>query len=84
VLMIELPRGMELLGPPAHERGKGCSGASTLACDLSYLDSHMVTQVELGVRIAPDAPATLALRAWCVAGDTVGPRASFSVATGAA
>ena len=80
--MIELPRGMELLGRPAYERGKGCSGASMLACDLTYLDSHMVTRVHVGVRIAADAPSSLAVRAWCVAGDQVSPPARFSVSTG--
>jgi hypothetical protein len=83
VLMIQLPPGTSLLGPPAHERGKGCSGATTLACDLSPLDSHMVTQVELGVRIAPGAASRLTVKAWSVAADTVGPASSFTVATGA-
>jgi len=83
VLMIELPPGTALLGPPAHERGKGCRGQTTRACDLSPLDSHMVTRVQLGVRIAPDAGPRLTVRAWSVAGDTVGPGSSFTVATGA-
>jgi len=83
VLLIELPRGMHLLGSPAHERGPGCSGTTLLACDLSSLDSHMVTRVHVGVRIAADAGPSLAVHAWCVAGDDVSPRASFSVATGA-
>jgi hypothetical protein len=82
VLMIELPRGMDLVGRPAYERGKGCSGGTMLACDLTYLDSHMVTRVHVGVRIAADAPSSLAVRAWCVAGDQVSPRATFAVSTG--
>ena len=84
VLMIDLPRGMELLGRPTYEHGKGCSGSSMLDCDLASLDSYMVTRIHLGVRIARDAPAMLALRAWPVAGDAVGPVVGFSVATGAA
>jgi hypothetical protein len=84
VLMIELPQGMELRGQPAHERGAGCIGTATLACDLSFLDSHMVTTVTVGVRIEPDAGSRLAVRVWCVAGDQVSARSSFSVATGAA
>lgn len=83
VLMIQLPPGTTLLGRPAHERGKGCSGATTLACDLSPLDSHMVTTVELGLRIASDAGSRLTVKAWSVAADTVGPASSFTVATGA-
>jgi hypothetical protein len=84
VLMIELPPGTTLLGAPAHDRGKGCTGAPTLACDLSPLDSHMVTEVHLGVRIAPDAGSKLTVKAWSVAADTVGPASSFSVSTGTA
>jgi hypothetical protein len=84
VLMIDLPPGMELLGRPAYERGPGCIGTTRLACNLYSLDSHMVTRVRVGVRIAPDAGSRLALRAWCVAGDQVSARSSFSLATGAA
>ena len=82
LLLIDLPPGATLLGRPAHDRGNGCSGLTMLVCDLSPLDSHMVTEVQLGVRIAADAPSRLTVKAWSAAGDTVGPGSSFTVATG--
>jgi hypothetical protein len=81
-LMIRLPPGMRLLGPPTHERGTGCSGSSTLSCDLDFLEGHMATRVHLGVRIEPSAAARLAVSAWGVSGDVTGPRTSFTVVTG--
>jgi hypothetical protein len=84
VLMIRLPPGMRLLGPPTHERGRGCAGRSTLACDLDFLEGHMETRVHLGVRIEPSAAPRLAVTAWGVAGDVTGPKTSFTVVTGSA
>ena len=81
-LMIRLAPGMRLLGRPTHERGRGCTGDSTLACDLDFLEGHMETRVHLGVRIEPNAPARVALTAWGVAGDEAGPKTSFTVVTG--
>jgi hypothetical protein len=82
VLMIRLPPGMRLLGRPTHERGRGCTGSSTLACDLDFLEGHMATKVQLGVRIEPNAASTLAVSAWGLAGDVAGPKSSFTVVTG--
>ena len=82
VLMIRLPPGMQLLGRPTFERGHGCTGTSTLVCGLSFLEAHMTTTVHLGIRIEPGAASNLKLTAWGVAGDAVGPRASFTVAIG--
>ena len=81
-LMIQLPRGMHLLGRPTHERGRGCAGASLLACDLDFLEAHMETRVHLGVRIEPDAAPRLAVTAWGVSGGVSGPHTSFTVITG--
>jgi hypothetical protein len=82
LLMIRLPPGMRLLGPPTHERGRGCSGDPTLTCDLDFLEGHMRTAVRLGVRIGADAGSHLTLAAWGVAGDVRGPTASFTIVTG--
>ncbi len=82
VLMIRLPPGVELLGRPTFERGKGCSGSSTLVCGLSFLEAHMTTREHLGVRIAPTATSSVKLTAWGIAGDAVGPKATFTVAVG--
>jgi hypothetical protein len=84
VLMIRLPPGMRLLGPPTHERGRGCAGRSTLACDLDFLEGHMETRVHLGVRIERSAAPRLAVTAWGIAGDVTGPKTSFTVVTGSA
>jgi hypothetical protein len=82
VLMIRLPPSLELLGRPTFERGRGCSGSSTLVCGLSFLEAHMTTREHLGVRIAPNATSSVKLTAWGIAGDAVGPKASFTVAVG--
>jgi len=84
VLMIALPPGMQLLGRPTFERGHGCAGTVALACGLSFLEAHMTTRVHVGVRIAPGAAANAKVTAWGVAGDAVGPKASFAVAIGSA
>ena len=82
VMMIRLPAEMQLLGRPTFERGHGCTGTSSLACGLSFLEAHMTTRVHVGVRIAPGASANAKVTAWGVAGDAVGPEASFTVAIG--
>jgi hypothetical protein len=83
-LMIRLPQGMRLLGRPTHERGTGCRGDSTLACDLDFLEGHMETRVHLGVRVEPDAASRLVVSAWGLGGDVVGPKTSYTVVTGSA
>ena len=84
VLMIRLPPDMQLLGRPTFERGHGCTGTSSLVCGLSFLEVHMTTRVHVGVRIAPGASANAKVTAWGVAGEAVGPKASFTVAVGSA
>jgi hypothetical protein len=81
-LMIRLPPGMQLLGPPTHERGRGCRGNTTLTCDLDFLEGHMRTAVRLGVRIGADAGSRLTVAAWGMAGDVRGPTTSYSIVTG--
>ena len=84
VLMIKLPPGMQLLGRPTFERGHGCTGTSTLACGLSFLEAHMTTRVHVGVRIAPGTASDAKVTAWGLAGEAVGPKTSFTVAIGSA
>ena len=83
-LMIRLPQGMRLLGPPTHERGTGCKGGSILACNLDFLEGHMETRVHLGVRVEPGAASRLVVSAWGLGGDVVGPKTSYTVITGSA
>ena len=81
-LMITLPPGMQLIGRPTFERGHGCTGTSTLVCGLSFLEAHMTTTEHLGVRITPDAASKQKVTAWGVAGDSVGPKVSYTVTIG--
>ena len=81
-LMIRLPPGMQLVGRPTFERAHGCTGTSALVCGLSFLEAHMTTTEHLGVRIAPDAASKQKVTAWGVAGDSVGPKVSYTVTIG--
>jgi hypothetical protein len=56
VLRIELPPGLKLVGPPYHERGPGCTGATTITCPLVSLSPQMGTPIRFGVRLANGAP----------------------------
>lgn len=49
-LRIELPAGAGILGPPAFERGSGCTGAAAIACDLGYLPNGASTPVRFSFR----------------------------------
>ena len=81
-LMIRLPPGMQLIGRPTFERGHGCTGTFELVCGLSFLEAHMTTTEHLGVRIAPDAAPKQKVTAWGVAGDSIGPKVSYTVTVG--
>jgi hypothetical protein len=73
---------MQLIGRPTFERGHGCTGTSKLVCGLSFLEAHMTTTEHLGVRITPDAAPRQKVTAWGVAGDSVGPKVSYTVTIG--
>jgi len=81
-LVIDLPPGAELLGAPVVERGPGCTGTSTVTCDLDFLESHMSTHVRLGIRVAADAPPKLKVRAHGLAGSSSGPSSGITLITG--
>jgi 4-amino-4-deoxy-L-arabinose transferase-like glycosyltransferase len=51
VLQIQLGHGMKLLGPPAFERGPGCSGAQTITCPLSFLEPGESTPIRFAVQV---------------------------------
>src|SRR5581483_10718207 len=82
-VVISLPQGMTLLGRPTQERGPGCTGTTTVTCDLDFLEAHMVTRVHLGVRIDPSASSKLRVRAFGKSGDVAGPTSTASVIAGA-
>jgi hypothetical protein len=49
-LTITLPSGLSLVGPPAYDRGSGCSGTSVVVCDLDFLPADLTTRVLFSVR----------------------------------
>ena len=49
-LTITLPAGLSLAGPPAFDRGGGCTGAGVIVCDLDFLPSGLTTRVLFSVR----------------------------------
>lgn len=50
-LVLALPTGVTLLGPPAVERGSGCVGTTTLDCYLDYLPGAAATAVRFSVDV---------------------------------
>jgi hypothetical protein len=50
ILTITLPSGLALIGPPAYERGSGCTGQTVVVCDLDFLQPNAPTQVRFSVR----------------------------------
>ncbi len=80
VATIELPAGATLLGPPAYERGAGCSGTTTLICPLDFLPNGLATTL----RWSFSAPAAGTLSATVAAAefepDLTDNRASVEIA----
>jgi hypothetical protein len=56
---IELGPGMVLNGPPYTERGSGCTGTTTIACDLDFLEPGMATPVRFAVKLTRLGVTTL-------------------------
>jgi len=82
VLTIDLPPGLELLGPPWHERGPGCTGTGRISCDLDYLEPGMTTLVRFGTRVEPNADPELEVQAWGSTNGVAARRASLEITTG--
>jgi uncharacterized repeat protein (TIGR01451 family) len=59
VLTVRLPAGMHLLGPPFYERGSGCTGSSTIVCDLDFLAAQSSTLIRFSVEVDGAGPQTL-------------------------
>jgi len=49
-LVIALPTGLTLLGPPYYESGSGCAGTSTIDCFLDYIPNGATSKVILEIR----------------------------------
>ena len=48
---IGLPVGTTLLGPPAFDRGSGCTGAAVLDCNLDYLPGATTTLLRFSLNV---------------------------------
>ena len=59
-LVLTLPTGVMLLGPPAVERGSGCVGTTTLDCFLDYLPGATSTLVRFSVDVGAAGSKELA------------------------
>jgi uncharacterized repeat protein (TIGR01451 family) len=59
VLTVSLPSGMRLLGPPFYERGSGCTGSSTIVCDLDFLAGKSSTLIRFSVQVTETGPQTM-------------------------
>jgi 4-amino-4-deoxy-L-arabinose transferase-like glycosyltransferase len=58
-LTLRLASGMRLLGPPAFERGSGCTGSQTVVCNLDFLEPGMSTPIRFGVILTKPGVQTL-------------------------
>ena len=59
VLTVKLPSGMRLLGPPFYERGSGCTGSTTIVCDLDFLAGGSSTLIRYSVQVTGAGPQTV-------------------------
>jgi len=48
---IGLPVGITLLGPPAFDRGSGCTGAALLDCNLDFLPGATTTLLRFSLNV---------------------------------
>jgi hypothetical protein len=57
VVMFELSAGLRLAGPPAYTLGTGCTGSSTIVCDVPFLrpKGGSTATFRFGVQIAEHA-----------------------------
>ena len=62
-LVITLPAGLTLLGPPATDRGSGCVGTTTLDCFLDYLPGAASTLVRFSVNVGAAGTKVVGARA---------------------
>jgi uncharacterized repeat protein (TIGR01451 family) len=59
VLTVQLPPGLRLVGPPYHERGRGCEGTSVIRCDLDFLAGGSSTLIRYSVQVTGPGPQTM-------------------------
>jgi uncharacterized repeat protein (TIGR01451 family) len=82
-LVLVLPAGLRLVGPPALTRGTGCRGRSTLTCDLGFLRPRNGQEATALFGVQVTQPRDQELRAWASAqGETRSNVASLVVSIG--
>ncbi|HWN22679.1 MAG TPA: hypothetical protein VNP93_11950 [Gaiellaceae bacterium] len=82
-LRVELPAGARLLGPPAFERGSGCSGESLLVCTLDFLPNGVATPVRFSLLAAQAGTLTATVASGQADSDPSDDRAAFAIAPAA-
>jgi len=81
-LTVELPPGLELLGLPYYERGSGCTGRSTITCNLDYLLGRMQTPVRFGVRVLPGGGTRRTVDVWGTLNGGAGRKSHVTITVG--
>ena len=79
VVQVDLPAGATLLGPPAYERGSGCSGSSPLVCSLDFLPNGMATRIRFSFTAPAGGMLVVAVSAVEQEPDTSDNRAAIEV-----
>ena len=67
--LITLPPDATLLGPPAFERGSGCTGTSTLDCSLDYLPANSSTLLRFSIAVGAVGVKAIGVRVSANGGD---------------
>ena len=67
--LITLPPDATLLGPPAFERGSGCTGTSTLDCSLDYLPANSSTLLRFSIAVGAVGVKAIGARVSANGGD---------------
>lgn len=60
---VVLPVGVTLVGPAAVDTGPGCTGASSLDCNLDYLAPTLATRVRFAVNVGPAGTKAITVQA---------------------
>lgn len=62
-LVITLPSTLALAGPPAYLIGSGCTGTTTIDCDLDYIPNGGSTTIRFGVTVGGSGSQTISASA---------------------
>jgi hypothetical protein len=82
VLVIDLTPGLQLLGPPAVERGPGCTGTTEITCDLDFVVAQQTTPVRFAVRVLAGAVDRETVSARSSSAGVKSPGTDVTVTTG--